>query len=216
MTRVSPLVFDEASHTYRLDGKPIPSVTTILKELSAREYRFVAPQLMADAAWLGQAVHKVIELDVQGTLDEDTLDGTLIGYLRKWRQFLAQSGFQPLLSEQRVFSRKHHYAGTLDLFGMLHRRLAMVDAKRCAQVPRTAGPQTAAYETALRESHPEAIAAAAKAIDWKLSAPPPIDRYALQLTPADNPGWQLVPFKNSSDARVFLSAHTLNTWSNAA
>lgn len=197
--------FDEGSHTYLVNGESYPSVTQILKDLSAREYRFVDAAVMAEAAWLGQAVHRLIELDIAGTLDEDALDDRLLGYLEKWREFLAQSDFEPILSEERVCSVRYRYAGTLDLFGVLHGRLALIDAKRTSSVPRTAGPQTAGYEVALRELRPDLF----KTIQ-------PIDRYALQLTPGTRPGWQLVPLRSANDQRVFMSALTINTWSNAA
>lgn len=207
----SPLQFDAESHSYTVDGEAFPSVTEILRDLSAREYRFVDAGLMASAAWFGTAVHSLIELDIAGTLDEAALDPQLLGYLAKWRQFRAQSGFVPLLSESRVFSRRYRYAGTLDLFGTLNGEAVLIDAKRCAKVPRTAGPQLAAYELALRECEPNAVAAA-------VSGPGAgrIARFALQLVPTNTPGWKLVPFKDPNDSRVFLSALTLTTWSKAA
>lgn len=206
-----PLQFDEDSHSYTLDGKPCVGVTETLKDLSSREYRFVKAEVMAEAAWLGQAVHKVIELDIEGELDEESLDERLVGYLEKWRHFVATSGFRPILSESKVFSRKFSYAGTLDLFGILNGEAALIDAKRCASVPRTAGPQTAAYEIALRECYPEIVAQAAVG-----PREGRIHRFALHLTPGETPGWRLVPFKNPNDARVFLSALTLHNWSQQA
>lgn len=211
----SALQFDAEAHTYTVDGQPFESVTTILKSLTEREYRFVKAEAMAEAAWLGTAVHKVIELEIADELDESALDERLVPYLEKWRQFRAHSGFQPLLSETRVFSRRYRFAGTLDMFGVLNGEATLIDAKRCASVPHTAGPQTAGYELALRESHPEIVARA-------VSGPGQgrINRYALHLTPGTRPGWQLVPFKDPNDARVFLSAHTLSNfiskWSKAA
>lgn len=196
------VTFDAELHEYTVDGDRYPSVTEILRDLSAREYRFVDKAVMEDAAWLGTAVHLLIELDIAGTLDEAGLDERLVPYLEKWREFRAQSGFQPLLSEQRVFSTRYRYAGTLDLFGTLNGRFALIDAKRCAKVPRTAGPQTAGYEMALRERFPDLI----KSTDM-------VPRFALQLTPDR---WQLLPLTGSADSRLFLSALNLFHWSNQA
>lgn len=207
----SPLQFDAEAHSYTVDGVPYDSVTQILRELSAREYRFVAAGVMAEAAWLGQAVHKLIELDILGLLDASELDPRLLPYLEKWHAFRAHSGFVPLLSETQVFSRRYRFAGTLDLFGVLNGEAALVDAKRCASVPRTAGPQTAGYELALRECLPDVVARAAVG-----PGEGRIHRFALHLTPSETRGWTLVPFKNPNDARVFLSALTLHNWSKAA
>lgn len=203
--------FDAEAHEYRVDGEQYDSVTQVLKPLSERLYRFVKAEDMARAAQLGTAVHMLIELDSRSILDESALDPQLQPYLEKWRQFRAQSGFIPLLNEQIVFSRKYRIAGMLDLFGTLNGDAALIDAKRCASVPRTAGPQTAGYEILLRESMPDVVARAA-------SGPGAgrIKRYALHLTPGTRPGWALVPFKDPNDARVFLSAATLTQWSKAA
>lgn len=200
--------FDEATHSYKLDGAPVPGVTSILAPLSAAEYRGVSAEVMERAAMLGRAVHKMIELDLRRVLDEDALDELLRPYLAQWRAFLTLSGFDPLLSEAQVASRRYGYAGTLDLFGRLNGDAALIDAKRTAAVPRTAGPQTAGYEIALRECLPDVVdRAASGAGDGK------IYRYALHLTPER---WRLVPLKDPADARVFLAALTLNQWSQAA
>lgn len=189
------LHFDEATHTYTLNGKVLDSVTQILKRLSREAYRCVDRAVMERAAALGTAVHKLIELDIEGTLDEDGLDPQLVLYKDSWRKFLATSGFQPILSEQRVHSERYGYAGTLDLFGELHGSLALIDAKRCAQVPPTAGPQTAGYEIALRERHPELFASGKR-----------VKRFALQLNTDGT--HRLVPFTDPEDQRVFLSELT--------
>ncbi len=196
------ILFEAEGHTYSLDGVRVPSVTQILADVTMREYRMVRADVMARAAQLGSAVHSVIELDIRKDLDEDALDPALLPYLAQWRQFVARSGFVPLLSEAIVHSRKFGFAGKLDLFGVLHGRHAVIDAKRCASVPRSAGPQTAGYAIALAESHPNGVPIGA-----------PLDRYALHLTPER---WQLVPLRGRDDARVFLSALTLHQWSNAA
>jgi len=196
----SALSFNAEQHEYRLDGLVLPSVTQVLAELSARIYRFVNSADMVRTAHFGTAVHAVIKLEHAGELDEDALDDQLRPYLAKWRQFRAQSGFEVHLGEQQVLSRKYGYAGTLDLFGKLNGRYALIDAKRTAGVPRTAGPQTAAYEQALRESYP-------------FIGVDPVDRYALQLCDSK---WQLVPFRDRDDLRVFLSALTLHQWSAAS
>ena len=203
------LNFDEASHSYTYDGQHFDGVTSILKPLSETAYFNVSPEVMERARALGVAVHKVIELDIKGTLDEDSLDDVLRPYLAAWREFLAQSGFRPLLSEQKVYSLKYRFAGTLDIFGILNGEAALIDAKRVAMVQRITGPQLAAYEIALRECKPDVVDAA-------VSGPFPgrINRFALQLKPGQK--YQLKAFTEASDKSVFLSALTIKNWSQAA
>jgi|SRR5690606_9702692 len=193
------LLFDEAAHRYTLDGRPVPGVTTVLKLVSGADYAGVDPDVLARAAARGTAVHRMVELDGQGILDEDSLDDELRPYLAQWRQFMAQSGFVSLLQEGKVASRRYGYAGTLDLFGVLNGRFALIDVKSVVRVMRATGPQTAAYELALREWNPDVLPGDA-----------PVDRFALQLRPAA--AWQLVPFPSRTDARVFLGALTCHTF----
>lgn len=192
------LQFDEATHTYTLDGVVLPSVTQALQVLP-NGYHMVDPEVMDRAAKLGTAVHDIIARDVAGELDEESVDFDLLPYLDMFRHFRGTSGFEPILSEERVYSTQHGYAGTLDLFGILNGRHVLIDNKRTVAVPRSTGPQTAGYEAALRERFPDFA---------KLK----IDRFALHLTPNR---WQLVPLKDPGDMRVFLSALNIHKWSNA-
>lgn len=196
------LLFNEDTHTYTLDGKELPSVTQALQHITAHNFAHVDPAVLARASELGTATHKMIELDCKGDLDEDDLPEPLQTPFKAWRSFLETSGFVVLASELRVLSMRYLYAGTLDLFGMLNERFCIIDAKRTAAVPRSAGPQTYGYEAALREME------VAKSFD--ITPTTPIDRYALHLK-ADGK-WTLVPFTDKNDARVFLAALTCHTW----
>lgn len=194
MTAKPAIVFDPDRHVYSIDGVPVPSVTQILAPLSAAEYRGVSPGVMERAATLGKAVHRLIELDIARALDEDTLDPVLLPYLVRWREFVAQSGFEPTMTETIVYSARYGYAGTLDLFGRFNGGFALIDTKRTAAVPRTAGPQTAAYQQAHLEYFGPVGAS---------------KRYVLHLAPER---WRLVQQNDPNDLRVFLSALTLHNW----
>lgn len=195
--------FDTATHTYTRRGGRVVSVTQALHRVSTAMYAMVEPEIMARAAALGKAVHRMIELEIAGDLDEDSLRPEWIPYLEAWREFKNRSGFNPLLYEARVYSEKYNFAGTLDLFGTMHGDAVLIDTKRTATVPLTAGPQTAGYEIALRETFPDIVAMAASG-----SPAGHIDRYALQLQPGGV--WSLVPLRDPADRRVFLAALTLN------
>ncbi len=191
------IAFDQDTHTYRDEtGRVLPSVTQVLAPLSANAYRGVSQEVMERAAEIGTAVHKMIELDVQGVLDELSLHPSIEQYLPAWRRFLVESRAEILRSEMRVASRRYGFAGTLDLYLLIHGQRALVDAKRVAQVQRTTGPQTAGYEIALRE---------------EMALPPGvrIDRYALQLV---DDKFRLIPLTDPADQRVFLAALTLHNW----
>ena len=99
----------------------------------------------------GVAVHKMVELDSKGDLDEDKLPDWMRPVLVKWRLFLAESGFKLLESEYRVYSSYYKYAGTFDLFGVLRDHHVLIDIKRSFFAGPVIGMQTAAYSRALSE-----------------------------------------------------------------
>lgn len=193
------ITFDAAAHRYTVDGGYVPSVSTILK--AALTFAGVPADVLELALQRGTAVHRAVELDVLGTLDEATVDPRVAPYLAQWRKFRRDSGWTPIGVEVRCASARFGYAGTLDQLGRLprtHGRTSLLDLKTSATAPITVGPQTAGYEQAVRETYPEE--------SW---SGVPIDRYALLLT-RDN--YRLVPLTNPADIAVFTSALTLWRW----
>lgn len=135
--------FDPAAHRYTLNGRVLPSVTQILSGLD--DFSKVPARALERARDRGTRVHSACNLDVLGTLDENTVDDEVAPYLAQFRRFLRESGFQPTLTECRVYDDVLWYAGTLDLFGDLPGCIdVQIDIKSGA-IPRSVGPQTAAY-----------------------------------------------------------------------
>ena len=177
--------FDPVAHRYTLNGREMPSVTTILRELD--DFSNVPAHRLAAAGDRGTRVHTACNLAVLGTLDENTVDYEVRPYLDQFRKFLRESRFAPTLSEFRVYDDKLWYAGTLDLFGDLPGQVdVQIDIKSGA-VPLSAGPQTAAYAHALH---------ARTGIKTR-------KRYVLDLKPAK---YSLQPLTDPNDMAVFTSA----------
>ncbi len=200
------LVFHPDGHRYTYNGSPVPGVTTALKIISAEDYRNVRPEVLAEKAAFGTKTHRMIELDCANNLDVNSLSERMAAYYRAWRRFVSMSGFQFLLSESKVFSKRYGYAGQLDLFGMLNGHYALIDAKCVMVVMPSTGPQTAAYEQALRETRPDIIPDGAI-----------VRRYALQLRPPvdsnpDTARWNLHSFNDPADLPVFLSSLRIHNW----
>jgi hypothetical protein len=110
------LTFEEESHTYRLGGTKLPSVSRIL------ELRFgalpSAPHIQI-AADRGKKAHLACELWDLGDLDEDSIAGTdLAGYLRGWAKWCGAPGEWALI-EHRLAGTVAGvtYAGTIDRVG---------------------------------------------------------------------------------------------------
>lgn len=126
------LTFEENSHTYRLDGMAIPSVTTLMKPLSDDFYHTVDPEVLDKAAKRGTAVHNAIENYITYGMEdiEPSYEGYLEGFLAWWRRVKPK----PLATECQVYHKILRYAGTSDLLCEINGRLTLVDYKSSAQV----------------------------------------------------------------------------------
>jgi len=187
------LVFHEEGHTYLLDGKEIPSVTTVMEDLLV-SYAGVPGQILEAARQRGTNVHRAIELHHLNDLEQASLEPEIADYFWQYLLFEKHSGFKMRRSEERVFSRKYGYAGTLDLEGELHRSSVLVDIKTSSVIMPAVGPQTAAYLEALIE---------------RTKSRRKYRRYALQLR---RDGYKLVPQECARDMTMFLSALNIYTW----
>lgn len=141
------LVFYEASHRYKLDGRWVPGVTTIIavvdkpaipKWAAGQVAEYVAdnpdaveslrdmgrmPMVHAlknipwakrdTAAVRGTEVHAIAERVVGG--EEVDVPEALAGYVESAIDFMVDYAIRPVLVEAVVGSRRHQYAGKLDL-----------------------------------------------------------------------------------------------------
>ena len=139
------LVFNAENHLYLLDGKPLPSITQIIKPLV--DYGMVPPAVLENAANFGKAVHKLVELEEEGTLDADALDDKLVPVINAYREWRATNGVLPYESapacEIPMAHVKLGYAGTPDL---IFDGLAVVEIKTRKTNKLTDPIQTAAQE----------------------------------------------------------------------
>lgn len=143
---IDGLTFDEATHTYRMYGVVVPSVTTILKPLS--DFSAIPAGVLAAASAFGTAVHKATELHDLGTLDFSLLDPALEPYLEAWVNFSRDYEVQWSEIEHVVYSPTMRYAGTLDRRGLVRDRMTTLDIKSSAALYPSVGPQLAAYKSA--------------------------------------------------------------------
>lgn len=187
------LFFKQETHEYFLDGVPVPSVTQVLQACGLSDFSMVDPETLTRSMNFGTAVHKVVELDVLGKLDEESLDGKLLPSLSAWRNFIKNVPIKIISIESKVFSVKYGYAGTKDILGtfVYENDLAIVDIK--TGVPTISHPiQTAAYMAAYKELSGEKKK---------------IRRFCLYLK---EDKYRLVEHTSSLDFNVFLSG--LQIW----
>ena len=187
--------FDEASHTYTLDGVVIPSVTQIIKPIGA-DFSMVPPMVLEAKRVLGVAVHAATELDDLGELDDAETDPLVMGYVRAWRRFLAESRFDVSMNEHRLFHASLRFAGTVDRFGTILDAPWLVDIKTAADPIPSYGVQLAGYEILLR--------------DFAYLETRPIRRATVHLN-ADG-GYRMREYNNPNDAACFRSLLSVHHW----
>lgn len=119
------LAFDAETHVYMVNGRAVPSVTQLLER-----HGLVNTEWFTDEARArGTAVHAAIHYLDEGTLDWDSVDPRIKGYLCAYERFVYETQFESYISERPLASAKYHYAGTLDRLGWLHKLLTLIDFK---------------------------------------------------------------------------------------
>lgn len=152
---IEGLTFDPRAHVYRFNGHVRPSVTQIL--FSWSPISRLDPEMLAAAAALGTDVHDATALDDRRELDEESVDELVAPFLRAWRRFRAETGFEPTSVEEMIYNATHGFAGTLDREGRFSGKWyapypsnagenALLEIKTGAKDP-THALQTAAYWT---------------------------------------------------------------------
>ena len=131
-------LFDEATHTYTLDGVVIPSVTEICAPITCGKYPPVG--VVQQAAARGTRVHELCALyDMDALPDE--IEAELVGYVKAWAAFCRD--YKPVwthieLPLYGVLNTGLPFAGTLDRIGKIDGRTLVVDIKTAASLDRPA------------------------------------------------------------------------------
>jgi len=185
------LTFDEDTHTYRLDGVPVPSVTQILHRAG-----------LIDDTWFtrysaerGSRVHLALRYLDEDRLRDETVSPYEQGFVDAYKRFLADTDFVPALIEKRVAHEVYRYAGTLDRTGSLGGpfggAMCLIDIKTGHAQP-WAALQTAAYAACLP-----------KGAKYR--------RFALELR--GDGTYRLIEHRDwGRDFRVFLAALEIAAW----
>ena len=135
---MAEFLFDEATHTYTLDGVVIPSVTEICAPITCGKYPPVG--VVQQAAARGTRVHELCALyDMDALPDE--IESELVGYVKAWAAFCRD--YKPVWKhiELPLYGSPDTglpFAGTLDRIGEVDGRTRVVDIKTTASLDRPA------------------------------------------------------------------------------
>lgn len=190
------LTFDEATHTYRLGGQVVPSVTQLLKPI-APDFAGIPPAVLEAKRQLGQEVHFACQLDDEDDLDEDTVPEAVEPYLQAWRKFKADTGAEVLVNERKLAHPTLRYAGTLDrLVRVRAGGVYLIDLKTSVSMSSHFGVQLAGYQLLLETDD-----------DF---AGVKLERKGLQLR--DDGTYRLIPYVNPNDAACFRALLSIHNW----
>lgn len=150
---MSKVQFDEATHTYTLDGKELPSVTHIIRYLAVDKANNADPNMALIARERGSAVHEAtVMYDYSGEIPDD-FPAEYAPYLEAYVQFVRdyKPGWE--LIEHQMGNKTLGYAGTLDRFGVIDNEWCILDIKTSYKVdiPSLSAQLTAYHDLLLNE-----------------------------------------------------------------
>lgn len=144
--------FDEPSHTYHVNGKLTPSVTTMLGATVFKDkYAGISKAVLDNAGRFGTNVHNAIEHD-------DATDLTMLESLayEQWLKIKKKHDIKPLAKEQMVHYGQL-YVGTFDMIAEIDGQTWLLDVKTTAQLDKDyIGYQETMYEEAYLDMYPDA------------------------------------------------------------
>lgn len=145
--------FDEATHTYTLDGKELPSVTHIIRYLAVDKANNADPNMALIARERGSAVHEAtVMYDYSGEIPDD-FPAEYAPYLEAYVKFCRDYHPKWELIEHQMGNATLGFAGTLDRFGVIDDKWCILDIKTSYKVdiPSLSAQLTAYHDLLLNE-----------------------------------------------------------------
>lgn len=145
------MTFDPETHTYRVDGEIVPSVTqlTAIFGPPPPEEGDDLELTVEAAADRGSTLHAYLQHRLEGGEPEDfELPDVCCPYADAVELFLSEHRLEPMLVETPLWgeARGVRFAGTPDLVGEFDGRLSILDWKFVSQVQKTkVGAQLSGY-----------------------------------------------------------------------
>ena len=145
---------------YEIDGVWYPRVTSIAS-IKSKPFLY---KFYADLGNFSEAESIKNKSAGEGTLIHETVEAILAGKpvavphsikpaIDAFIEFKKNNQIVPMKVEERVVSKNHWYAGTVDVIGNLNGRLGVLDIKTSVSIYRDYNIQTAAYVEAIKETN---------------------------------------------------------------
>ena len=159
---VVELSFDKKLHAYRVEGKPVHSATKVLSVIS--KPALIPWSLKMGSDWLEKHMFHDEELDqdprgVFTYTSRMTLDALIKddndakNSIEAFELWVGENDIDFISSEEKVYSREDHYAGTLDCAAYVNGSLCIIDWKTSKAIYPEYHLQNAAYAKAWEDIH---------------------------------------------------------------
>lgn len=126
------LVFFDQSHTYEVDGEPVPSVSEVTRFMSREIYGDITQFQLDNAAERGTAVHKALE--VLDKYSEVEASEDIVPYIKAYLAFRKDHPTEWKKIEYAVCHPDKLYAGTLDRYGTVDGIPTLLDFKTTSSI----------------------------------------------------------------------------------
>lgn len=183
----------DENHIYRVDGVVRFGINEILHGAGLVDTKFFT-EFGRDR---GRAVHKAVELYELGTLDENTIDPDIVGYVDAWKSYRSKVGISVLWQERKLYSPAYLFCGTPDLLGIIKKENVLVEIKTGAPQPYTA-LQMAAQKHLVE-------------INFEIKIK---HRYEVELM--ENGNFKQIEHTDKSDEQVFIALVVAQQWKKKA
>ncbi len=200
--------FDEATHSYTMDGRIVPSCTRALDHAGLISYEMVRKEILDRKSTIGTLVHLGSHYYDEGTLDwksfkeDNPADQDTKGRIEAWANFRGDTGFVPRLIEEPYIATINGmtYGLKIDREGLMRGQEAIIEIKNSANVEPFWAIQLAGYALGV----PDGKHTSARALFARRR------RIAVQLFPDGR--YRKHDFTDCQDAEIFISTLHITTW----
>lgn len=202
------LELEPEDHIYRLRGVEIPGCTSVLTAVGAAPtFWFLTPDELEYYRSRGQAVHKMIELYIKGTLDKRTIPHEIKPYLIGWERFcndydvnVISLPYKGLPSDPFTEIPLHHggfrYGVTPDVVAVVKGHIGVIELKATSAHSPATQIQTAAQALAAED-----------ALGFHVDGP----RYACRLLP-EEPYYDPKMYTERGDRSTWIGMLSTYNW----
>lgn len=150
MRKSKMVTFDKETHTYHIDGKKVPSVTQIIKDVGLVDYSGVSEEYLKQKAEIGTNIHLYLQyIDTQVKCE---IPDQVKPIIDAWFAFKEKYKVEILFAEQPVGAKILGFACTPDRYASVGGSPALIEIKTTAVIGKEVGYQMAGQMMCMEEN----------------------------------------------------------------